>query len=67
MAGCLKSIPAEMQRPGVKAAGGRVSRTLQCCMNLCWPCVLSIFELHPGILLFDLGASFCCVTKQDMI
>ena len=41
MAGCLRSLPAEMQRSGVKAAGGRVSRTQQCCMNLCWPCVQS--------------------------
>ena len=44
MAGCLRSLPAEMQRPGVKAARGRklrVSRTQQCCMNLRCPCVQS--------------------------
>ena len=62
MAGCLRSLPAEMQRPGVKAAGGRklrVSRTQQCCMNLCCPCVQSRNQF-PGILLFDLGASLLC-------
>ena len=62
MAGCLQTLPAEMQRPGVKAARGRklrVSRTQQCCMNLCCPCVQSRNQF-PGILLFDLGASLLC-------
>ena len=64
MAGCLRSLPAEMQRSGVKAAGGRkrvphAAVLHEFVLALC-AVPQSIFELDPGILLFDLGASLLC-------